>query len=505
MFRSILSNWVGLFVAGVTSVILTPILIHELGGFYYGMWILASSILDYYGFLDQGMRAAFFRFVAWSKGAQDRVTTHQVFISTLAATVVIGICLIGLTFLLVAVLPDFFDLLGSERRTFRWLVLLLGLSMAVTISARVLGTYLCALRRFDLYNLAAIINTILRAGLIIGALRWGFGVTGVAAVSLGIAIFSLFLHWGLVRRIDRQVTLDWRRFSWTRIRQLASYGFHIFIYTMGDYLRSYSDPVVIARILGTALVTPFSIAVRLMEYFKLVLAGVGGPLMGRMSELEGQSKQQELQQLFLRSTRITALLSLSLGSLLVLNGEALIRLWVGEAFLPSYPLMLILLAGYLVALAQHPSVVVILARARHRPLALWTVGEAVVNLLLSIYWARQFGLIGVALGTCIPMLVVNILILPWYVLRVVELSMWEYWRRALARPIAVAALFMVVCRLAPGMPVDGGALYFLWTVGWQTTLFGVLTYLLGLGSAEREFVKERGRQFVMAVRLVRES
>ncbi len=46
MLRSIFSNWLGLVVMGVTSVILTPILIHGLGDFYYGMWVLFASTLD---------------------------------------------------------------------------------------------------------------------------------------------------------------------------------------------------------------------------------------------------------------------------------------------------------------------------------------------------------------------------------------------------------------------------------------------------------------------------
>src|SRR5256885_9681334 len=54
-----------------------------------------------------------------------------------------------------------------------------------------------------------------------------------------------------------------------------------------------SDSIVIARILGAALITPFSVAARLMEYFKQIVSGVGGPLMGRMSELDGQAQYKD--------------------------------------------------------------------------------------------------------------------------------------------------------------------------------------------------------------------
>src|SRR6267143_6726455 len=90
MLRSIFSNWLGLVIMGVTSVILTPILIHGLGDFYYGLWILVASALDYYGVLDMGMRPALFRAVAWSKGANDRAAMHETLLSALAFTVAAG-------------------------------------------------------------------------------------------------------------------------------------------------------------------------------------------------------------------------------------------------------------------------------------------------------------------------------------------------------------------------------------------------------------------------------
>src|SRR6266446_8447321 len=105
MLRSIFSNWLGLVVMGATSVVLTPILIHGLGDFYYGLWILVVSALDYYGVLDLGMRPALFRAVAWSKGANDRAAMHETLLSALAFTVAAGFLVLVLTLLLVPVLP----------------------------------------------------------------------------------------------------------------------------------------------------------------------------------------------------------------------------------------------------------------------------------------------------------------------------------------------------------------------------------------------------------------
>jgi O-antigen/teichoic acid export membrane protein len=501
MLRSIFSNWLGLVVMGVTSVILTPILIHGLGDLYYGLWILVASALDYYGVLDLGMRPALFRAVAWSKGTDDRAAMHETLLSALAFTVAVGFVVLVLTLLLVPVLPGFFKLAGPTLRIFPWLMILLGLNVAAAFPARMLGAYLNSLGRFDLYNLAAVLTTLPRAVLVFVALRLGHGIRAVAGITLVATIFSLLLHWWLVRRVDRELALDWRLARWSRLRDLFRYGSLCMIYNVGDNLRFYTDSIVIARILGAALITPFNVAARLMGYFLTVVSGVGGPLLGRMSELDGQARHEDLREYFLRATRIAALFALFIASILVFDGRLLLRLWVGERFLSSYPLLLILTAGQFAALAQTSCGIVIAARDRLRPVALWNVAEGIANLLLSIYWAKKYGLIGIALGTTAPMLVVNALIRPWYALRVVELPVQDYLRRALAQPAAVGLLFVGACWLTPASRGDGTFFSLFWTVTWQTALFGLLSYTFGLRPFERRRLRDQSKRVAMTLRL----
>ena len=83
MTRSILSNWFGLLVLAGSTALLTPVMIHHLGAVDYGVWVLASSVLDYYGLLDLGMRAAMFRYVALFRGGSLRDEVDRTFTSAL--------------------------------------------------------------------------------------------------------------------------------------------------------------------------------------------------------------------------------------------------------------------------------------------------------------------------------------------------------------------------------------------------------------------------------------
>ncbi len=502
---SVAANWLGLVAVGVISVLLTPFLIHRLGNFYYGMWILAANALDYCGLLEMGMRWTLFRFVARFKGAEERAGLDETLTNGLAVTTVVTVALTGVIFLLVLVLPGFFGLTGAPRHIFRYVLALLGVSVAVGFPSQLLAAYIRGLQRFDLYNFGLILGAILRAILLVLVLSWGWGVVAVAGVTLGVSVFSVLLNWVLLRIADRHVSVGLHNLNWGRAKELVSFGFYSFLSNAGEYLRFYSDSLVIGRVLGLALITPFSIATRLIEYLKLVMGGVNGPLMVEMSDLAGKNRRRELQDAFLRGTRITTLLTFFFCSLLLLDGKALIRAWVGQDFVASYVLLVVLLAGYVVNYSQHPCLLLIFARGRfHRALSWWTLAEGVANVALSFHWAKQYGLFGVALGTTLPLLVTKTIVQPWYGLRVAELSLKDYFVKALARPLAVFALSYAICQAGlAARELGPNLLGLVWTVCWQAAVFGLFTYLFGLVSSERQILRQRTRQFAISLRLIR--
>jgi O-antigen/teichoic acid export membrane protein len=71
---------------------------------------------------------------------------------------------------------------------------------------------------------------------------------------------------------------------------------------------------------------------------------------------------------------------------------------------------------------------------RHRGLIPVFVGEALVNLALSIALVQRFGIVGVAWGTALPRLVVSLVVGPLYVRRQVGVPLRAYYTQTLLRP-----------------------------------------------------------------------
>jgi O-antigen/teichoic acid export membrane protein len=493
MTRSILSNWVGLVVLAASTALLTPIMIHHLGAVDFGIWVLASSILDYYGLLDLGMRSAMFRYVALFRGGTRREEVDRTFSSALllvtGTAALICLLSVGVSWFL----PRFISLHGTSPRVLSWLLLLLGISVAVMFPTRMLATYISAHQRWDLYNAAGIANTVTRAIVIVVVLKLGYGILAMAIATVVVAFVSLGQHIVFLLVADPHVRVKIGLVTFDRIRELLVFSMRSLLVSVGDYLRFYSDSAVIASVLGVGLVTPFNVVTRLIECFRSVVVAAGGPVLGTMTELDGGHHHEELREMLLRSTRLLALLSILGGVLLLVDGRALLRIWLGEEFLSAYPLLAVLTVGYMINLTQHPSLLILIAKGKHGPLGWWSIAEGVANIILSIVWGMSHGLLGVAMGTIVPMLVVKIIIQPWYVLNAVEVSAWDYFCKGLGRPLMVGLLFVVVAsKISVGAETTGPA--FAATVGAQVIIFLAFAWLLGLTIAERQWLWEYGRQ-----------
>jgi O-antigen/teichoic acid export membrane protein len=498
MTRSIVLNYLAMTVGGVVAFLLTPVLIHGLGDFNYGMWILVASIMDYYGLADMGIRFTLQRHVARYKGSDQQEALVRTFATALALSMGIAVVTLLVTAVLSQLLPGVFRLSGWQAIIFTRVLILLGFSFAVSFPAKVLGAFLCGLQRFDLYNLAAIVTTVLQAILLVAVLHRGYGIQGCAIVTLGLALLSLALHWKFVKLAEPGVAVPWRQASWAELKELFHFGIYIFINQIGDLMRFRLDSFVIARWLRISLVTPFNVASRLIEYFRFLAAGITGPLITEMSNLEGQARDEDLKQLFYRSTRWTTLLCVLTGSLLCLNGRVLLTLWVGQIYAASYTVLVVLCVARVAAVLQSPSMSLLLARGRHKVLGWWTLSEGIANLFLSIYWAPKYGIVGVAMGTAVPMLVVRILVQPWYTLWVAKVSFYDYFVESLARPLAVLAVFLACAQMGRYLPHHLSILSFAFTNAWQITLFLLLSYALGCTAAEREQLRQRVKRVFLA-------
>src|SRR6185503_8297478 len=82
---------------------------------------------------------------------------------------------------------------------------------------------------------------------------------------------------------------------------------------------------------------------------------------------------------------------------------------------------------------------------RHRLVAYVSLGEAIANLALSVVLVRRFGMLGVAVGTAVPVVLANLFILLPAACRQFQLRPLTFLRLVLAAPAKGALPAIAAC------------------------------------------------------------
>jgi O-antigen/teichoic acid export membrane protein len=197
---------------------------------------------------------------------------------------------------------------------------------------------------------------------------------------------------------------------------------------------------VIGALLSVAQVTAFAIAARLVMYATEIVATMASVFTPIFSDLHARDAKRELVHTLQKGNHYSAFLAVPIAVGIALLGVDVIHLWMGPGYEQSATLLTIIGVPMCVYVAQSASTRVLYGMAKHHFLAKVLLYEGVANVALSCALARPLGLMGVALGTAVPLLITSILIIPVHVCRTLNLRLRDYGRSFVAPLVAALPL-----------------------------------------------------------------
>lgn len=397
LLQSSVIRGVNLVLQVVVSFMMTPVILHALGDRQYGFWILAGTLVGYYNLLEFGMGSAINRFVSRSLGSDDHHDVRQTATTAMAFLAGVGGLIVVLTAFSLTVCPLFFQD-RSEVPIFRWLLLSLGLRMAIGFPARVLAQTLNASLRYDLTAFSATVQMLAANVFIYWSLANGGGVLSIAYISLVASLLEHCLNLLFVRRVFGDLLFARRDCTAAVLRHLLGYGWKTVQVQLADLLRSRFNSVIIASFLSVTAVTYFSIGVRFIEYFMEVIFSSIGNLAPVFSRYEGAGRRDLMTSRFLVLTRLSVIITVFTAASMVFYGRAFIQRWMGPGFESSYGVLVILTIPYTVELMQTAGGSLLSGISKQHLLAYMVAVEAVATFTLCLIFVQVWGLYGVALA-----------------------------------------------------------------------------------------------------------
>jgi len=432
----------------VVSFLLYPYVLHRLGDAASGVWVLIWAVVGYFNLLDLGISAAIVKLVAENvdtgvsqRRANDAIIFNGVFLFTILGAITIVLGLPGLE-----LLDRVFHVPSALLHDAKLAYTIVLVTVGIVFPGAILSAVLIGSQDYRTQNILLSLQQLLTALLIVFVLKTGHGIVGMAIASMVSALALFGARIILVKRKHTFRPFDFRLLDRQLIARILAFSKWVLLLNVAVQIVFQTDNLVIGAFSTVTAITFYQVALKPNNFLRSLGGQVNAVIMPTAAALEATHNRARLQRLLCESTRVSAVTLLPAMIVFAAWGKDFIRCWVGPQYLSSYPTLLILGSGVFATLVQGTSGNIILSLSKHKLLSIVACLEAVVNLTLSIILIHTVGILGVALGTTIPTMLVAYGVSIPYAARLTGVSLWKLYKKILV-PVAVACIFTAIAAL----------------------------------------------------------
>jgi O-antigen/teichoic acid export membrane protein len=214
-----------------------------------------------------------------------------------------------------------------------------------------------------------------------------------------------------------------------------------------------TDPIIVGSFLSIGAVAQYGVALRVSEnVFQLAKQYVNA-LSPSIAHLYGAKDDAGLSKLFVSSSRHATIAAGALIVGVVPWSDRLLLGWVGPKMLPAAPVMAILSLAMALCTVQMVVSNFLTFTDRHAKTVPFTTVSMLINVGASLFLVRRMGLSGVACGTLVSVVIVDVVYATWLGAKEFGVDWRSYVVQGPLRPAVCAlAVTLGVWRLAPYLP-----------------------------------------------------
>lgn len=415
--RGTASAMVARGIGSLTGIVTVPLTVRYLGTERYGAWITISSVLVFLGFSDFGLASSLTNALGKAFGEDDRERARRYVTTALFALSVVAVLLViaGITFarpiaklIFPSVSPPLLD--GEIIPALIISLSIFALNFPLMVTNRVLAAYQ-ENATANLWIMASSVANLIGI-LVVIQFRGGLPLLVLGSAGAGLlinAISSIWLfRWHKPWLAPSRTAADLRFAS-----ELLSTSWKFFIANTAWLVNSQTDNLIIAHYLGAAAVTPYSVTFRLFAYATLIQSLASVSLWPAYTEAAARKDFAWIRGVFKKNLKWNLLIAIGLVIVLTIFGRTIIQFWAGPAAVPPFAVVIWMGVWGIILSYLHVVGCLLNATGKVTRMSVYGVITAILNVILSIWLVRLYGISGVIAGTviaytiasCIPILI----------------------------------------------------------------------------------------------------
>ncbi len=411
---NIFSSWVAYLVRMGITFFFVPYVIHTLGGERYGIWVIIFQTVFYFSFFDLGLSTALTRFVSRFLSKHDYRQINKVLNTSNLIYLVLGILLMAGVYVFVKLFFHYFKItdpaLVDEGAT---ALLILGIFLAFNFIARSFGDSLGAFHRYDIANVLNISEEIIRTLLMVFCLWQGYSLIALASVILIVSVLKHILSTVILLRLHPQVVFSFRNFDYHTARMLFTYSKIAWGISLCWLVLYNTDTFLLGLMSSPLAAAIYYPGAQLMRPLRNAINAIAVPLLPAVSHINETRERADIQRIYFKVVRYVSFFAFIVTAGVLIYADDFVQLWLTPEFSQTAVIMRILALGTALLLPQIAGNAILFAIEQHRKLLLVLLCESVIKLVLSVILIRMYGVIGMALATALPQILLFTTLYPY--------------------------------------------------------------------------------------------
>lgn len=483
-------SYISIGINTIIQLIFTPFLIHKLGQSEYGLYSLISSIIGYLTVLDLGFGNALIVYTAKyheQKKVEEEKKLHGMFIIIFS---IIGLVATILGIILFLNVENLFSttLTEIEITKAKVMMLILTFNLAITFPFSVFNSIISAYERFTFQKIFSLIQSLLKPLLMIPLLLMNFKSIAMVSVITILNLFVVFSNYFYCKK-KLNISIRYDGFDKNIFKVIFGYSIFIFIGTVVEKINFSLDQFILGVFSGTASVSLYSVASQINLLFMNISSCCCSVMLPKLSKMVSRNcTDKKLNDEFIKFGRIQWYIIFLIVSGFIILGKEFVKIWAGPEFEISYYITLLLIIPTACILVENIGVYIMQAKNLHKGKAFITLFSAIFNVIISIPLAKCYGGIGSALGTCLSLVICNLIIINIYYKRVVKLNSIQFWCNILKISIPLIIVFMIGWFVNYRFINADGLIKIILFAGIYSTAYFVIAYFISFNDYEKSLI-----------------
>ena len=485
----------------IVGLIYVPILLVGIGRAEYGLYQFVGSIIAYITIVNTTLGSGVTRFYCkyLAEGDEDGMANTLALATKAIRWISVGALVVGVICagLVRIVYAESFSAWELDESCL--LIGVLVLNLIVTMSNTVSASVITAHEEFVFLKTTQLAVIVAQPLIVVLIIQFFPNALAVCVVQL---VLNFALRMVQHSFASHKLCMDTKlRFVDEELqRNLLRFSGGIVLGVVADELFWRTDQLILGYYYGTQTIAIYAVGAQICLTYMPLGQAVASVFMPKISRIMEQPNHlEELSDVFARVARLTAYPLLLVLTGFIVFGQDFIRLWAGQGFEEAYWVAVVIMVPFTVDIMQSIGIVILQVMDKYAFRGKMYLVAAIVNIIITIFLAKQFGCIGAAAATAITLFVVSDVLVNFYYARSCKLDMKQFWTRVARMILPLAPLGLVA---AIAWSFISGAL----SVGWvvlvigiiiYTAIFCIYAYVLSADSYERDLVKSIFARFGM--------